>query len=128
MQRRQQSSRRSTAYYRTEAGRQKKQRLNAKRSRPAERSEAAQRVASPVSNTADPLPPLALPGSLQLSVEMLERSSVLPYAMLLFALIGRQRLSRKQLLERLGERMRQHSLAQLERRNYVVHMLHQRPP
>jgi hypothetical protein len=59
---------------------------------------------------------------------MIEHSSVTPYVLLLFALIGRQRLSRKQLLKRLRERMRQHSLAQLGRRNYVVHMLHQRPP
>ena len=131
LHRRQQSSRRSSAYYRTEAGRQKKQLLNAKRSRRAAQSvttETVETVASVVPSTADTPSPLALPGSLQISVEIVERSSVLPYVLLLFSLIGRQGLSRKQLLERLRERMRQHSLAHLRRRNYVVHMLHERPP
>lgn len=71
---------------------------------------------------------LQLPGSLQLTEAMVERSPVLPYVELLFALLGRQKIGRQELLERLRQRMRQHSLLCQNRRDYVVQFLHEQPP
>lgn len=79
-------------------------------------------------------PPLAaplslqLPGSIQLTEAMLERSPVLPYVQLLFALFGGRRMNRQELLKRLRHRMRQHSLLYQNRRDYVVQFLHEQPP
>ena len=128
LHRRQQFSRRSTAYYRTAAGRQKKHRLNASRSNSADSNATVEALSPPVSVTAEAQPSLALPESLEISLEMIERSSVLPYVALLFALIGGRKLTREQLLERLCLRVRQHSLPHLPRREYVAHIVHEQPP
>jgi len=147
LHRRQQSNWRSTDYYRTNAGRVKKKKLNARRPKQttetlAVDSSANLQAASPHAmpevqtlQAAHPEPPtpvapglsLELPG-LQLTEAMLEHSRVLDYVLLLFWFIGRQRLTREQLLKRLRQRMRQHSLLNLSRRDYVVHILHQQPP
>ncbi len=151
LHRQQQATRRSTDYYRTDAGRAKKKRLNARRRKQIPHSQAiAACTASP--STATPATPefqtlqaapapapaaapspgtpcltLQLPG-LQLTEAMLEHSPVLTYVLVLFALLGRQRFTREELLERLRERMRQHSLVHRNRRDYVVHILREQPP
>jgi hypothetical protein len=147
LHRRQQSSRRGTDYYRTDAGRVKKKKLNDRRQKQTTETlagdssvnlQAASPQATPEVQTlqaahAEPSTPvtpvwsLQLPG-LQITEAMLEHSLVLDYVLLLFLLIARQRLTREQLLERLRQRMRQHSLLNLNRRDYVVHILHHQPP
>jgi hypothetical protein len=148
LHRRQQSNRRSTNYYRTDAGRVKKKRLNARRqlqqrsetladnstvSLQAESPPASAEVQSLQAAQVEPPAPdtsglsIELPG-LQLTEAMLEHSLVLDYVLLLYLLIGRQSLTREQLLARLRERMRQHSLVHLNRRDYVIQLLHKQPP
>jgi hypothetical protein len=147
LHRRQQSSRRGTDYYRTDAGRVKKKKLNDRRQQQAPEVQAGTsgvslQAASPqtmpevqtlqavhAESPTPVTPDISLERhGLQITEAMIQHSQVLDYVLLLFWLIGRQWLTREQLLERLRQRMRQHSLVHLSRRDYVVHILHEQPP
>lgn len=70
---------------------------------------------------------IQLPG-LELTDAIVEQSPVLDYVLLLFWLLARRRLNPEELLDRLRERMRQHSLVHLGRRDYVDHFVSEQPP
>jgi hypothetical protein len=134
--RRQRACQRSTAYYRTESGRVKKQRLNARRCR---RSAAA---APPPPTDAPPPPDPApeqagesLPVKEELRLEdvvldakSMRNSPMLPYVRMLVNLIEGIRLRCEELVELLIQALRQHSIAFQRRIDYVLRFLHQHPP
>ena len=147
--RRQRSNQRSAAYYRTEKGKEKKRRLNARRYRsfPAansqmQRSADAQGQPEPIAPTNPAEPPPAdqqLPGEftpkieLQLEGVVLDESSVssssmLPYVRVMVRLIDGIRLRRDEIVDWLRQVLRQHSMANRSRRDYVLGFLHQRAP
>lgn len=142
--RRQRSSQRSTAYYRTAAGKAKKERLNRRRCR---RSPSA--GAPP---QADPGPPKTSPAEAgsrdetgrptaerQEKVELrlegvvldesrLANSPMLPYVRMVVSLIEGIRLTCQELVRLLRQALRQRSLAFRKRIDYVLCFLHQHPP
>jgi hypothetical protein len=71
---------------------------------------------------------MQLPGSIRITATMLDQSVLLPYLLLLFAIIGRRTLTAEELIALLRQRMRQHSLVHGSRRDYVVTILQQQPP
>jgi hypothetical protein len=56
------------------------------------------------------------------------RSPMLPYVRMVASLIEGRKVSRKELLQRLVETMRQHSMRRRTRTEYVLHFLNQHPP
>ena len=124
--RRQCSSQRSAAYYRTAAGKAKKKRLNGRRCAPA----------APVSAEEVPLPPtdaLSLPTELALPGVVLDEPSVvhspvLPYLRMVMSLIEGHDFQEQELLQLLRQALRQHSIARRRRSDYVLAFLHQHPP
>jgi len=134
--RRQRSCQRSTAYYRTEYGRAKKKALNARRST---RSAAA----TPPPPTDAPPPaelphvqpddPLSMKQELRLEEVVLDAESVrnspmLPYVQTLLYLIEGIQLRGEELVERLIQALRQHSIVRRRRVDYVLAFLNQHPP
>ena len=131
------STERSTAYYRTDSGRSKKNRLNGRRS---ERSSTATPLdGAPVAPPAPSLPvtppaPDADSGhewrleGVVLRASSLSKSPMLSYARQLARLLGGAKWSPREFLELLRAAFRQHSLARRIRRDYVLDFLHQHPP
>lgn len=126
--RRQRSTQRSVAYYRTEAGRREKKRLNGRRSEPAP-------TAAPPTAASPPKPPEESSGKLELRVggvslgeSDLRRSPVLPYVRMAAGLIEGARFSLAEIVDLLCRSLRQHSIARRTRTDYVLHFLHQHPP
>jgi len=134
--RKQRSSQRSTAYYETPEGKQKKKRLNARRrsrSRPAE----CEPHSDPVEQT--DVPDEQLPEDLQVKLELrlegvvldestLVNSPMLPYVQMVVGLIEDVHLNANEIVCMLGRAMRQHSIAYRSKTDYVLCFLHQRPP
>ena len=136
--RRRRSCQRSVAYYQTPAGKRKKRRLNARRPAadlaPQPSPEAP---ASPPERTrpaAAPEPP-ALLDEVQLRLDgvvldepSLLASPTLPYLRMAVRLITGVSLSLGELVGLLRRALRQHSIARRRKTDYVLHVLHRRPP
>jgi hypothetical protein len=102
-----QSNRRSTAYYRDEAGKAKKRQQNAQRRRPT--APAAPAVEPPEA-------PLPWP------------RSIVEHVRLVTGLIEGRQVSRAETLEMLARAVRQHSMVRQRRKDQVVVWLHGQPP
>ena len=63
-----------------------------------------------------------------LNEEIVARSPLLPYVVMVMSLIVGHRVSREELLESLRRTLRQHSIGRERRIDYVVRVLNQRPP
>jgi hypothetical protein len=134
--RRQRAGQRSAAYYRTEVGKAKKKRLNARRSTRVTAADSPPQMDSPPpadpppEEPAEPLPvkeELRLEGVV-LNAERLRNSPMLPYVRMVVNLIEGIRLRCRELLELLIQALRQHSIAHRKRAGYVLRFLHQHPP
>jgi hypothetical protein len=101
--RRRQSDQRSTAYYRDEAGKQKKQALNVRR-----RKSPAGPPPSP------PLPPWPAP--------------LLGYLRMVIGLVEGRAVSLAEVLAMLRRALRQHRMARTRRLDQTVGWLHEQPP
>jgi hypothetical protein len=101
--RRRQSDQRSTAYYRDEAGKQKKQALNARR-----RKSPAGPPPSP------PLPPWPAP--------------LLGYLRMVIGLVEGRPVSLAEVLAMLRRALRQHRMARTRRLDQTIGWLHEQPP
>ena len=151
------SQQRSQAYYRTDSGRRKKKRLNARRraegdstgnaSQPAGdsstvpvESPAVESVVVSASRPGDSTPgaswsaaaadaDLGLPlDGFVLDEVTLINSRVLPYLQLVVRLLEGRRITREELLAMLGKSLRQRSIGRRPRREYVLRYLRQHPP
>jgi hypothetical protein len=134
--RRQRARQRSADYYRTEAGRAKKKRLNARRSHrfaaadSQPRTTALPPVDPPPEELAEPLPvkeELRLE-EVVLDAESVRNSPMLPYVQMLVNLIKGIQLRCEELVELLIHALRQHSIAFRSRADYVLRFLHEHPP
>lgn len=134
--RRQRACQRSTAYYRSESGRAKKKRLNARRSTRVTAPESLAPMDSsppaepPPEQPAEPLPvkeELRLEGVV-LDAQSVRNSPMLPYLRMLVNLIEGIRLRGEELVELLIQALRQHSIAFRRRTDYVLRVLHEHPP
>jgi len=146
--RQQRSCQRSTAYYRTAAGKTKKKRLNARR-QGSQTSSAAQpqpdcdpQGTSPNLQAdhccaAVPAPPASEPLSataeLRLEGVMLDESSlakspILPYVRMVVSLIEGVEFTCREVVHLLRQAMRQHSIGARRRIDYLLGFLHQHPP
>lgn len=108
--RKQESTRRSGAYYRDPSGRKKKAALNSRRRSPATSQAGSERVDS--SNRAPS----------QWSELMVQ------YVRLVCSLIEGRRVSRSEVLEMLRKVLRQHSIGRRSKIDYIVMQLNQNPP
>ena len=144
--RRQGSSQRSTAYYQTVAGKWKKKRLNARRN--GRRDSAAgppQEDPDPQATLPNGPPPVEsgsqgevadeLPGKAELRLEgvvlcesSLAKSPVLPYVRMVVSLIEGIEFRCEEVVRLLRQAMRQHSIANRRKIDYVLSFLHQHPP
>lgn len=134
--RKRRSSQRSTAYYQTAVGRWKKKRLNFRRNRSTSSADGqpqqdlGRQASRPNGQLTDELQvkvELRLEGMV-LDESSLLRSRMLPYVRMLVGLIEGIELSRDGLVEVLRQAMRQHSIANRRRVDYVLCFLHQHPP
>lgn len=131
--RRAHASRRSAAYYRTTAGKLKKQHLNARRYRRFQKDEARN----------DPVPPAAPPRmhgaeesataewsleGVMLDASSVARSGMLPYVRMVVGLIDGIRLSLREVVELVCRVLRQRSINARRRIDYVLAFLHRHPP
>jgi len=146
-----QSNLRVNAYRKTEAGKAKKDALNARRYRgqpsppcplPHETSARASRSHEPSPRTCSrhaenatlPLPGESpVPLELDLDGVVLDESSIinspmLPYIRTLIWILDGIRLSHVEVVQWLLQVQRQRSMAYRSRREYVLHFLHQHPP
>ena len=130
--RRQRSVERSTAYYQTDSGKFKKERLNARRS-----GHSIPIDCDPLnSKLSDPAPRRnELPQQVELRLEgtvldelAVKTSPMLPYLRTVIHLIDGIQLSLKQLVISLLSAMRQHSIVYRTRADYILCFLHQHPP
>lgn len=138
--RRQCSSQRSAAYYRTAAGKAKKKRLNGRRCAPATPVSAEDVAPSPShllapTESSDELltDALSVPTELALSGVVLDEPSVvhsplLPYVRMVTSLIEGRDFQEQEVLQLLCQALRQHSIARRRRADYVLAFLHQHPP
>lgn len=134
--RRQRARQRSADYYRTEAGKAKKKRLNARRSNRSAAADSQPRTAAlppvdpPPEQPAEPLPvkeELRLE-EVVLDAESVRNSPMLPYVQMLVNLIEGIQLGCEELVELLIQALRQHSIAFWRRADYVLRFLHEHPP
>lgn len=143
--RKQSSNQRSADYYQTDKGKEKKRRLNAKRSStpsPPNRSDRQPRQLAPPESPHSKLPhefsteacdefsvqvELYLQG-VTLDEGTLTGSPMLPYVRMMVNLIDGLTLSRDELVAALQKRVRQHSMSKRRRIDYVLRFLHQHPP
>jgi hypothetical protein len=130
------SSQRSAAYYRTPGGKLKKRRLNARRTAAAL---PPQPSSQPPSVPPENLRPAAAPpeplfeARLRLDGVVLDEpgllaSPMLPYLRMAVSLVEGVPLSLAELVSLLRRALRQHSIARRRRTDYVLHVLHWRPP
>jgi hypothetical protein len=132
------SNHRSTAYYRTTAGKLKKQRLNARRSvatgREPHTANGSPAPAAPLQQPppSDPDAEFKLPlDGVVLDEPSLLTSPMLPYARMVASLVDGVPLGLAEFTDLLRQALRQHSIARRRRVDYVLHVLgrqHQRPP
>jgi hypothetical protein len=134
--RRQGSCRRSTAYYRTAAGKARKKRLNARRQgnqAPAAAPpspECSPQGTSPGETVGEPLPATA---ELRLEGIVLDESSLatspmLPYVRMVVSLIEGVEFTCPEVVHLLRQTMRQHRIGAGRRVGYLLGFLPQRPP
>ncbi|MBE7502181.1 MAG: hypothetical protein HS113_18155 [Verrucomicrobiales bacterium] len=117
--RRQQGNQRTAAYYREEAGRDKKRNLNAKRRKtPASRPAAPLPAPGPSAASAPPADglPAAWP------------RTMLPYLQMVSGLIEGRPVSREEVVAMLRRALRQHRMVRTRRRDHTVAWLHAEPP
>jgi hypothetical protein len=133
--RRQRSCQRSTAYYRTAAGRVKKKRLNARRQggqvAPAIHSPSAADLQVPPAEPArEPLPaPAELrPEGVVLDESSVAHSPMLPYVRMVVSLITGVAFTCREVVHLLRHALRQHSIGVHRGGDYLLGFLHQRPP
>jgi hypothetical protein len=140
--RRQCSCQRSTAYYRTAAGKAKKKRLNARRqgdqAPPAVQPEpngnpqgALPEPQVPVPPASEPLPAVAelrLEGRIVLDESSMATSPMLPYVRMVVSLIEGVEFTFREVMHLLGQAMRQRSIGVRRRIDYLLGFLHQHPP
>jgi hypothetical protein len=148
--RRQRANQRTREYYRTAAGRRKKKRLNGKRSKFGSETGNAFRCdvhAPPNSSdtsdvnssggesvdahddTQSPPDRVTLPPEgFVLDEPTVVNSHILPYLLIVASLIEGRTICREELIAALRKRMRQHSIGQRPRREYVLRYLNQHPP
>jgi hypothetical protein len=133
------SSQRSTAYYQTATGKKKKKLLNARRSRSSLPACGEQSRDELGDDREANSPNRQLPDALSVKVELqlgdvvldetsLVNSPTLPYVRMVINLIEGMELTRNELIAHLREAMRQHSIANRKRVDYVLRFLHQHPP
>ncbi len=106
----QQSTQRSVAYYQTEEGKRKKQRLNQRRRRSAGKAPAPENESLP--------PPAGAPWP----------EPVVEHVRVVVSLIEGRRVSRDEILQMLTEVLRQPSLARQRKIDHAVSWLHENPP
>lgn len=130
----QRSNQRSAAYYRTASGKVKKKRLNARRSGNSspeqQRTDTIEQATSPNEQLPDELSvkvELRLDGVV-LDDSSLRKSRMLPYVRMVVSLIEGIELSGEEIVSLLRQAMRQHSIAERRRSEYVLRFLHQHPP
>jgi hypothetical protein len=128
--RRQCSCQRSTAHYRTAAGKRKKKRLNGRRQRvPPITQPVPDPQAAPPPNTADDAPPIELRlEGVVLDESSLVESPMLPYVRMVVSLIEGIDFSCGEVLDLLRRAMRQHSIATGSRIDYALSVLNKHPP
>ncbi|MGO8748253.1 MAG: hypothetical protein ACLQNE_19935 [Thermoguttaceae bacterium] len=146
--RRQCSCRRSTAYYRTVAGKAKKKRLNARRegsqvppaTQPQSDFDPQGTSPDPQADhycAAVPAPPASEPLPVRVAVRLegvlldessLASSPMLPYVRMVVSLIEGVELSCREVVHLLRQAMRQHSIGARRRIDYLLGFLHQHPP
>lgn len=131
------SRQRSAAYYQTPAGKRKKRRLNARRMAadgpppgpepPAVPPEHPRPAAAPEPTAPLDEAQLRLEGVL-LDEPSLLASPTLPYLRMAVSLVEGVPFSLAELISLLRRALRQHSIARRRRTDYVLQVLHQRPP
>jgi hypothetical protein len=134
--RRQRSSQRSAAYYRTPSGKAKKECLNRLRYRrsPAAADPPQSDPGAPMTSPNEPSPDEGPePVELRLAEVVLDearvtRSPLLPYVRMVVSLIEGFRLTCQELVRLLLRALRQHSFAFRRRTDYVLRFLHEHPP
>jgi len=145
--RRQASSHRATAYYRTEQGKRKKEVQNARRKKETARRQG--QSCTPAANEptesrppdscrprqTPPATPAELPTDVQLVLDavaltprIIVASPVLPYLTIIIGVIERRSISRSDLVAHLLELLRQHSMAPCLRKDYVLGFQQRHPP
>jgi len=138
--RRQSSNRRSTAYYRTAAGRRKKQAQNRRRA-PASADRRSLGEGPTLLEGQPDQPPgpdratASAPSQAELRLDgvvvdesTLASSPVMPYLRMMVSLIEGIAFTSDELLQRLRQSLRQHSIARRKRRDYRLSYLRQHPP
>lgn len=137
--RRQRSNERSAAYNRTPEGKQKKERLNARRCRT---SSAQRNDDQDLTAPEDVRPSLCEPDHAAvvesatevqfdgwvLDEASVEHSPMLPYVRMVVMLIEGIDFSHQQIVAWLRKAVRQHSIARRRRADYVLAFLYARPP
>ena len=142
--RRQCSCRRSTAYYRTAAGKAKKKRLNAcRQGRQSPPQSDGDPPGTPPDPQADhccaaaPAPPASEPLPVTIAVRLegvlldessLASSPMLPYVRMVVSLIEGVEFSCCEVVHLLRQAMRQHSIGARRRIDYLLGFLHRHPP
>ncbi len=109
--RRQEASRRSTAYYRTEEGRKKKRTLNQNRYRVVKLGE----IEPDADEEAD-------------AAEAVEEEPIIEYVRMVTSLIEGRFVSFDEIQKMLNQKARQHSLTRRRRVDYIVQQLNKDPP
>jgi hypothetical protein len=137
--RRQRSCQRSTAYYRTAAGKTKKKRLNARRqgrqaAQPQATSPDSQAdhscAAVPALPASEPLPAAAeLQGeNVVLDEARVANSPMLPYVRMVVSLIEGVEFTCREVVHLLRQTLRQHSIGAGRGVDYLLGFLHRHPP
>jgi hypothetical protein len=107
--RKEQSTRRSVAYYREEEHKEKKRALNARRGK---------RPMAPTASKPMPAAPSPPPWP----------RSIVDYLCMVVGLIERRRVSVREILEMLARTVRQHTMVRRRRIDQTVASLHEQPP
>jgi hypothetical protein len=133
--RRQRSHQRSTAYYQTAEGKQKKKRLNARRnpnlpSADDPQEDLGRQALQPNESPADESPPAAeLPEeAVVLDTSTLANSPMLPYVRMVIRLVDGVQLPCQEIVRLLREALRQHSFGDPRRKGYLRCCRQQHPP
>ena len=117
---RRQGNQRTAAYYREEAGRDKKRALNAKRSK------TPTRYPPPPPPAPGPLAPSPPPAAEGLPAAW--PRTMLPYLQLVSGLIEGRRVSLAEVVAMLLRALRQHRIARTRRIEQTIGWLHEEPP
>jgi hypothetical protein len=139
--RQQRSSQRSTAYYRTAAGKGKKKRLNARRqgsqvppaAQPQPEPDPQGMPSDPHAGAPPASEPLFATAELRLEGVVLDEASVtnspmLPHVRMVVSLIEGVEFTCREVVRLLRQTLRQHSIGVRRRIDYLLGFLHQHPP